>query len=304
MNSLKRVAVIGAGLMGNGIAAVFAARGHEVSIHDPIPQALAAAPGRISAILKDVDWDESAVKRVSFVADLEEAVQGAEFVTEAALEKLPLKQEIFARLAAATGPECILASNTSVIPITDIGARLSDADASRVLGTHWWNPPYLVPLVEVIQTTRTAPERITQCMELLESVGKRPVHVKRDVPGFVGNRLQHALWREAIALVDSGVCDAATVDLVVKNSFGIRLPVLAPLETADLVGLDLTEDIHKVILPHLDRSQQPAAIVSEKVRKGELGMKTGKGFYDWTPESANAVRTRMLNHLKAALLKK
>jgi 3-hydroxybutyryl-CoA dehydrogenase len=304
MNSLKRVAVIGAGLMGNGIAAVFAARGHEVSMHDPIPQALAAAQGRITAILKDVGWDESAVKRVSFVADLEKAVQGAEFVTEAALEKLPLKQEIFVRLAAATGPECILASNTSVIPITDIGARLSDADASRVLGTHWWNPPYLVPLVEVIQTTRTAPERITQCIELLESVGKRPVHVKRDVPGFVGNRLQHALWREAIALVDSGVCDAATVDLVVKNSFGIRLPVLAPLETADLVGLDLTEDIHKVILPHLDRSQKPAAIVSEKVRKGELGMKTGKGFYDWTPESANAVRTRMLNHLKAALLKK
>jgi 3-hydroxybutyryl-CoA dehydrogenase len=138
-------------------------------------------------------------------------------------------------------------------------------------------------------------------MDLLERIGKRPVHVKRDVPGFVGNRLQHALWREAIALVEGGVCDAQTVDLVIKNSFGMRLAALAPLENADLVGLDLTEDIHKVILPDLNRSQAPSPLLAEKVRKGELGVKSGKGFYDWTPEKADEVRLRMLRHLRAAL---
>ena len=301
MSSPEKIAIIGAGLMGNGIAAVFAAKGHEVTLYDPIPAALEAVPGRVAGVLKDLGWDADAIKRVSVEGDMAKAVADADFVTEAVLEKLPLKQEIFAKLAAATGPHCVLASNTSVIPITDIAAHLSDKDAARMLGTHWWNPPYLIPLVEVVQTVRTAPEPIQKTLDLLRRIGKKPVHVKRDVPGFVGNRLQHALWREAVALVDAGVCDAATVDEVIKNSFGIRLPVLAPLENADLVGLDLTQDIHDVILKHLDRSEAPAAILRDKVKKGELGMKSGKGFYDWTPESANAVRTRMLNHLRAVL---
>ncbi len=203
------------------------------------------------------------------------------------------------QLAAATGPDCILASNTSVIPITDIGAKL--ADASRVIGTHWWNPPYLIPLVEVVQTARSDVKYIHRAIDLLKRVGKKPVHVKKDVPGFVANRLQHALWREAIALVETGVCDAETVDSCIKNSFGVRIAALAPLENADLVGLDLTEDIHKVILPDLNRSQAPSPLLAEKVKKGELGVKSGKGFYEWTPEKADAVRARMLKHLRAAL---
>ena len=254
MSSPEKIAIIGAGMMGNGIAAVFAARGHSVTIYDPFPEALTAVPGRVSTVLKDLGWDADAVKRVHTEANLAKAVADADFVTEAALEKLPLKQDLFVQLAAATGPDCVLASNTSVIPITDIAAKLNDRDAARMLGTHWWNPPYLIPLVEVVQTVRTAPEPIQKTLDLLRRIGKKPVHVKRDVPGFVGNRLQHALWREAVALVDAGVCDAATVDEVIKNSFGIRLPVLAPLENADLVGLDLTQDIHDVILKHLDLS--------------------------------------------------
>ena len=301
MNSSENIAIVGAGLMGCGIAAVFAAKGHSVTLHDPFAEALAAAPGRVAGVLADLGWDAGAVKRVRVEGDLAKAVADADFVTEAVLEKLALKQDLFVQLAASTGADCILASNTSVIPITDIAAKLNDSDAARMLGTHWWNPPYLIPLVEVVQTVRTGSGAIQKTLDLLRRVGKKPVHVKRDVPGFVGNRLQHALWREAVALVDAGVCDAATVDEVIKNSFGIRLPVLAPLENADLVGLDLTQDIHDVILKHLDRSEAPAAILRDKVKKGELGMKSGKGFYDWTPESANAVRTRMLNHLRAVL---
>jgi len=297
----ERIAIIGAGLMGNGIAAVFAARGHEVRLHDPVEAALEAVPSRVAGILKDIGEDPAAAAHVSVHGALEDAVGNADYVTEAAPEKLPLKQDLFVRLAAATGPECILASNTSVIPITDIGAKLTDA--SRVIGTHWWNPPYLIPLVEVVQTTRSNPKFIERAMDLLKRVGKLPVHVKRDVPGFVANRLQHALWREAIALVESGVCDAETVDLCIKNSFGVRIAALAPLENADLVGLDLTEDIHKVILHDLNRSQVPSPLLVEKVKKGELGVKTGKGFYDWTPEKADEVRSRMLRHLRAALKK-
>jgi len=301
MARLERIAIVGAGLMGNGIAAVFAAHGHEVKLHDPVAAALDAVPDRVKAILQDIGEDPGAVSRVSVHDRLEDAVRDADFVTEAAPEKLPIKQELFVRLAASTGPECILASNTSVIPIRDIGAKLEDAH--RVLGTHWWNPPYLIPLVEVVQAPRTDPKLIGRCMDLLKRVGKLPVHVKRDVPGFVANRLQHALWREAIALVESGVCDAETVDLCIKNSFGMRIAALAPLENADLVGLDLTEDIHKVILPDLNRSQSPSPLLAEKVRKGELGVKSGKGFYDWTPEKADEVRARMLRHLRAALKK-
>jgi 3-hydroxybutyryl-CoA dehydrogenase len=297
--AVERITIVGAGLMGNGIAAVFAARGHEVTLHDPVPAALQAAPARIRAVLADLGWDAAAAGRVKLEGTLEAAVAGADFVTEAAPEKLELKQELFARIGPATGPDCLLASNTSVIPIGRIGAKM--ADASRLVGTHWWNPPYLIPLVEVVQAEKTDPKWIPRCMALLERAGKRPVHVKKDVPGFVGNRLQHALWREAIALVDAGVCDAATVDEVIKSSFGIRLPVLAPLENADLVGLDLTEDIHNVILPHIDRGEKPGRILSEKVKKGELGMKTGKGFYDWTPEKADEVRARLVKHLKSVL---
>jgi 3-hydroxybutyryl-CoA dehydrogenase len=298
---MERIGIVGAGLMGNGIAAVFAARGHEVRLHDPIAAALEAVPAKVRGILKDIGEDVEAARRVTIHASLDEALKDADFVTEAAPEKLPVKQELFVRMAAATKPDCILASNTSVIPIGDIGAKLDGRDASRVIGTHWWNPPYLIPLVEVVQAARTDVKHVHRAIELLKRAGKHAVHVKKDVPGFVGNRLQHALWREAIALVENGVCDAQTVDEVIKNSFGVRIAALAPLENADLVGLDLTEDIHKVILPDISRSQAPSALLVEKVRKGELGVKSGKGFYDWTPERADEVRARMLKHLRSAL---
>jgi 3-hydroxybutyryl-CoA dehydrogenase len=138
---------------------------------------------------------------------------------------------------------------------------------------------------------------VRRTIDLLEEVGKSPVHVRRDIPGFVGNRLQHALWREAFALVDAGVCDAETVDTVVKQSFGLRLPVLGPAENADLVGLDLTLAIHEYVLPHLDRAPGPAAVLREHVARGELGMKTGRGLRDWTADEAQAVRDRLLDHL-------
>ena len=291
------VAIIGAGLMGHGIAQVFARAGHPVRIQDPVEAMLASVHERIRRNLSDLGQDLEAAERVSVHASLSEAVAGADFVFEAGPENLALKQQIFASIEAAAAPAAILASNTSVIPITQIMSRLRDP--SRALGTHWWNPPFLVPLVEVIRTASTS----TACMQtmtaLLTAAGKTPVTVDKDVPGFVGNRLQHALWREAIALVQEGVCDARTVDTVVKASFGRRLAVLGPLENADLVGTDLTLAIHETVLPHLDRTPGPLPLLQRLVQEGKLGMKCGEGFQRWSVEQQVALRARVLAHLRS-----
>ena len=293
-----RIGIVGGGLMGHGIAQVLAGHGGTVTVHDPDPDTLASVPERIARNLETLGRDSAVAARVRLADTLEEAVGDADVVFEAAPERMAVKQEIFARLDAATPATTMLATNTSVMRVTEIAARTERPE--RVVGTHWWNPPYLVPLVEVVQGERTADETVARAMALLTEAGKTPVHVRRDVPGFVGNRLQHALWRQALELVDAGVCDAEAIDTVVKASFGIRLAVLGPMENADLVGLDLTLDIHEYVLPTLDPPSEPAAGLRERVEAGDLGMKTGAGYRRWTAEEADDVRRRLLAHLAAA----
>jgi 3-hydroxybutyryl-CoA dehydrogenase len=290
------IAIIGAGLMGHGIAQVFARAGHAVRVHDPSRAILATLHERIRRNLNDLAQDCAALALVSGHESLVAAVSGAAFVFEAGPENLTLKQQIFANIEAAASPDAILASNTSVIPITQIMSRLQDP--SRALGTHWWNPPYLVPLVEIIRTTSSTAACVESMSALLKAAGKTPVTVEKDVPGFIGNRLQHALWREAIALVQEGVCDANTVDTVVKASFGRRLAVLGPLENADLVGTDLTLAIHETLLPDLDRTAGALPLLRTLVKQGKLGMKSGEGFQRWTSEQQAALRARVLTHLQ------
>jgi 3-hydroxybutyryl-CoA dehydrogenase len=292
------IAVIGAGLMGAGIALVFAAAGHRVALFDALEGARATALTRIRDNLKAVGLDPIAADAITLHAQLAKAVADADFVIEAAPEDLALKQALFIEIEDAARPTAILASNTSVIPITAIMARLRNK--SRALGTHWWNPPYLVPLVEVIRTVDTSNAAIDATLKLLLSVGKTAVEVKKDVPGFIGNRLQHALWREAVSLVADGVCDAKTVDDVVKASFGARLAVLGPLENADLVGTDLTRSIHNYVLPALDRSTAASPYLDRLVETGRLGFKSGEGFRSWPPEQQAALRERVTNHLRAS----
>jgi 3-hydroxybutyryl-CoA dehydrogenase len=238
---------------------------------------------------------EGAVGRIKTTRDLKEAVSGARFVVEAVAEQLELKQKLFQEVDEICSEDAILATNTSVISITEIAARAKGR--KRIVGTHFWNPPYLIPLVEVVPGEETSRETVDLTYDLLKSVGKHPVKVKKDVPGFVGNRLQHALWREAISIVDQGIADAATVDEVIRNSFGIRLPMLGPLETADMVGLDLTLQIHNYILKYIERSTEPAPILKRKVEKGELGFKTGRGFQEWDQESIQRSRKQLLEYL-------
>jgi 3-hydroxybutyryl-CoA dehydrogenase len=293
-----RIAVLGAGLMGHGIAQVFALAGHDVTITDALAANLDTVKARISGNLRDLGDNAGAVDRVRPCGSLAEAVRDADYVVEAVSEDLPLKQKLFRDTERLVSSSTILASNTSVIPITSIMQGLSNR--SRALGTHWWNPPFLVPLVEVIGTEWTSPQTIEWTMALHAAAGKKPAHVKKDVPGFIGNRLQHALWREAVSLVERGICDAETVDAVIKASFGRRLAVLGPLENADLVGTDLTLAIHKTVLPDIEHRAGPSPYLDALVAEGRLGFKSGEGFRKWSPEEQAALRAKVVAHLKKA----
>ena len=159
--------------------------------------------------------------------------------------------------------------------------------------------PIAPPISPMIETQSTSPEAIAWTMELHRAAGKKPAHVKKDVPGFIGNRLQHALWREAISLVEHGICDAETVDNVIKASFGRRLAVLGPLENADLVGTDLTLAIHDTVLPAIENRPGPSPYLQDLVANGKLGFKSGEGFRKWSPQQQAALRTKVMQYLKA-----
>ena len=300
MGEPRNIAVLGAGLMGHGIALTFARAGHEVRVYDAFQDSLDALHERVRASMVALGATPAetteTISGITPVRELADSVRDADFVFEAAPEKPDLKRALFADAERYAPADCIFASNTSVIPITTIMADLGER--SRALGTHWWNPPHMIPLVEVIRTEWTSGTTVHATMDLLASVGKTPVRVEKDVAGFIGNRLQHAMWREAINLVEKGVCTAADVDTVVNTSFGRRLSVLGPLANADLVGTDLTLDIHENVLADLDNRPAPSPYLRGLVEAGKLGMKSGEGFRSWTPEEADQLRQRVSTHLR------
>ncbi|MBW2031202.1 MAG: NAD(P)-binding domain-containing protein [Deltaproteobacteria bacterium] len=305
MDNIRNVAIIGAGMMGHGIAQIFASKGYSVALMDINEDILTQALDKVRENLKLMSANgievgqglEDVVQRIKVTTDLSEAVKDADFVVEAVLEKLDLKQELFQKMDEMCPSDTILATNTSVISITEIAQRAKNR--GRILGTHFWNPPFLVPLVEVVKGQDTSEAAMEITYDLLKQVGKHPVKVYKDVPGFVGNRLQHALWREAISIVERGIADAATVDECVKYGFGMRLPVLGPLENADMVGLDLTLAIHDYILKYLESSPDPSPLLKEKVQRKELGFKTGKGLQEWPSERTDKLRRALQEHLLA-----
>lgn len=300
---IQTIAIIGAGFIGPGIAQIFASRGYAVYLMDIKSEMLTKASDSLKANLHQMaeagvmpeSEIRSILQKVHFTSDTSEAVGSAQLVIEAVNENLSLKQKIFQQLDSLCPPDTILCTNTSVISISQI-ASLS-FHRERIVGTHFWNPPYLIPLVEVIKGRDTSDETLDLTYDFLKKAGKHPVKCLKDVPGFIANRLQHALWREAISIVENGIADAATVDEAIKYGFAVRLPVLGPLENADMVGLDLTLAIHDYVLKAIESRPGPSPLLIEKVQKGELGFKSGKGFYDWTPEEAQQSRQRLTQYL-------
>ncbi len=307
---MGNIAVIGAGMMGPGIAQVFAAHGHTVHIHNRTSAKLDLVHEKVRTNLQqmapyglaDASQITAVLERIVTTTDLDTACKDADVVIETITESLPLKQELFVELDRLCPPPAILCSNTSVISITQIGEHC--AHRERILGMHFYQPPFLVPLVEVVRTELVDTKYMDAIMDLLRACGKEPVRVQKDVPGFIANRMQHALWREAFSLIDEGVCDAETVDIAVRNSFGLRLPVLGPVTNADLVGLDLTLAIHDYVLTHLNASPRPSTTLRDHVEKGELGFKTKNGFLHWTDESMAATREQLTKHLLTMLSRK
>jgi 3-hydroxybutyryl-CoA dehydrogenase len=305
VEEIKGIGIVGAGLMGHGIAQVFALKRFKIKLFDKDPRVLASAPDRIRNNLRTL-LDMGLVKpreiedclgHLQPCTGMAELCSGVELIIEAVSENLALKRAIFSDLERLTGPRTILCSNTSGISIGKIAENLRLKE--RVVGTHFWNPPHLVPCVEVIQSPYTAPEVFQIVLELMKKVGKEPVRVLKDIPGFLGNRLQHALWREAISLVEKGIAAPEDIDKVVKYGFGLRLAFLGPLETADLAGLDLVYDIHEYLFPDLENRTGPSALLKTLVDQKTLGVKTRRGFYSWTEDRTE----RLIQQRDRALLR-
>lgn len=289
MRSVKAILVYGAGMMGKSIAMVLSADSalsitlFDVVDADVFPVIRANFAQLVSHGVLSQSEVEERLSRIRFTADGgDPAIANADLVVECVFEDMTLKQDTFAKLEAVCRTDCIFCTNTSVMSPTEISAKLTHKN--RFVGTHFWNPAHLIPLVEVVRTADTDEDVVETVLSLLRSAGKKAVLCKKDVPGFIANRMQHALWREAISIVENGIADAETVDEAVRSSFGLRLPQLAPLENADMVGLELTRQIHAYILPHIEASSTPSPLLNEHLEKGELGYKSGKGFFTRSPE--------------------
>lgn len=307
---IERVAVIGAGRMGHGIAQLFAEAGLHVRISDAdparMPEALRAMAANLDLMVEEQALSRAeadrALARVEAAPGIEEAVDGAGFVVEAITERLDAKQQLFARVEGAVGPEVVLATNTSTLPLSRIAERARVPE--RVLVTHFFNPPHLVPLVEVLAHRSVPPELLDATLALLRRAGRRPVLLRKEVPGLIANRLQAALVREAMHLLEQGVADPADIDAALTEGPGMRWPFLGPLAIADYGGLDVWEKVIANLAPELGRSTRVPDEIAARIRRGELGTKAGQGIFSYRrEEEPELVRRRDRSLLRLVRLK-
>ena len=298
-DEMTRIAVVGAGLIGHGIAQVFARSGHHVNLTSRSEASLEKATGRIESDLRMLvdmgaitgEEAESTAANIHPINEPESAVGDADVVFEAVYEDLDLKRDLFRWLDRVCREEAIIASSTSTFTATQLGSSTGRPD--RVVVAHFVNPPYLMPLVEVVPGNGTSRETVATIVDLVEQAGNEPVVIEKEVPGFVSVRLQMALAREAISLVQAGVASPADIDTVIKTSIGRRWATAGVFEVLDIAGWDTISAVSSHVLPDLDPPSEVPTLLREKVERGELGVKSGRGFYDWTPESAEALRQRI-----------
>lgn len=297
-HSEQRAAVIGTGMMGPRIAMTIALGGIPVTLIGRNSERTSTAAAGIAADMAtlveheliDPDEREAALGLLAHTTDLDAGVRDADIVIESIVEHMPTKHDLFAHLDRVCPPETILTSNTSALPVSGFADAVRRKE--RVAVTHYWNPPHLIPLVEIVRGAQTSDDTIERLRDLMIRTDKDPVIMQRDMPGFLANRLQHALTREALYLVQEGVVSAEDLDRVVSSSFGLRFPTWGPLLHSDAVGLDLVLAVETGLLPHLDRTAEPPRILRELVEKGDLGRKTGKGLFDWSDRDFDALLRR------------
>ncbi len=306
-NDINNIAVIGAGLMGHGIAQEFACAGYYVYLHDINEEHLYNAREQIGknlkllaehSIIEQMSIPETQ-QRIQTTTEISAAVETADFVVEAVTENLPLKQHIFQQLDNVCQPHTILASNTTALMPSQIGINTKRTD--KILNTHYFNPPYLIPLVELIRSPNTSDETVSITYDLLTNIGKVPAIIEKEALGFVGPRLQAALIREAFAIVEQGIASAETVDLVVRNSFGRRLSVAGPFEVFELAGWDLVLAAFEELYKDLNSSAHINPLLQDMVKSGKLGVKSGIGFYQWTQERQQTLHDKMSQALIHAM---
>ena len=298
MTELDRAAVLGTGTMGPGMGAVLARAGMEVTLFDVNPEALKRAKGTVTmveGVLDRLEVPRQDGGGLSYQTDRAAALQGADVVAEAIPEQLELKRQLFGEIEDEISPETIIASNTSGIPATQLAEGLQRPE--RVIGWHWSNPPHLIPMNEIIPGEQTAPEVTTAIQELTRRIGYHPVTLKKEVPGFVENRVLYAIMRECLALVDEGVIDVEGLDLNVKWGIGYKLAVVPPIQLLDMAGLDIYTSVAGYLNRSLSDEKGVSKTATELKEKGRLGIKTGGGFLDYTPE-----RTKELAQQRAAAL--
>ena len=290
MTDIRRAAIVGTGTMGPGMGAVLARAGIETALHDVSTEQLDRARGGVQlaqGVLDRLESPERAGGGIRFETDLAAALEGADIVLEAVPEKLELKQELFPALERHVAADSILASNTSGIPITRIASVC--AQPERVVGMHWSNPPHLIPMIEVVPGERTAQTTVDATCELVRAFSYHPV-VEKEVPGFVENRILYAILRECLDLVDRGIISPEGLDLNVRWGIGYKLAVIGPMELLDMAGLDIYQAVGSYLNQDLSTSAEVSSTIRGLIDEGRLGMKTGGGIYEYTPERIEELR--------------
>ncbi|ANM76905.1 3-hydroxyacyl-CoA dehydrogenase family protein [Serratia marcescens] len=299
-------AVLGAGLMGVGIATHFIRHGHEVLLYDPDPQRLEEAPAVASGILAELsdvgqfdnDERDAALARLRVTGDLN-AVAHARLLIEAIPERLELKHALYEQLEGLIADDAVIASNTSGLPPDELAARMTHPQ--RLLIAHFWHPPHLIPLVEIVPGSATEPRHLAAVQALLGEMDLEAVLLERAAPGFVGNRLQFAVLREALHIVHSGIASAEVVDQVMRASLGRRYAMVGPLEAADMTGLPTVADIARHLFPELATGDEMMALVEQRLQRGDTGQRSGQGFYLWDEARRERIQRRRAHQLRFAL---
>ena len=287
LKEIKKISVLGSGLMGHGIAQSFLMGGYAVMLYDIDDSILETAINHIKNNLElfsqndliGKDEIQPSLERLRTTTDLKVAVAEADFIVEAAPENLELKQDLFERVESYCKQDAILASNTSSLTLKDIGVRVKNKE--RLVTTHWFNPPHIVPTVEVVKCEWTSDETHDTAYRLMEKIKKVPVKINRELPGFLVNRIQMALAREVLDLCEKGVASPRDIDRAIKGSIGFRLASIGPLLTMDLGGLRLWLTVLENLLPEIESSQDAPAVIKRLMSEGHDGVKSGKGFYEY-----------------------